>query len=85
MHAGAGRIAFATSFKFEKQKKRGLHQFRNIATGNGFLVKNTEFALREHGDGIVRGEFFTFMIGQQNYELLKELNLPLIPTLFECW
>jgi hypothetical protein len=40
--------------------KEGLHQFRNIATEVAILVKNTEDPWREHGDGIVRGEFFTF-------------------------
>ena len=28
----------------------------------------------EHGDGILRGEFLPFMIGDKNYELLKRIK-----------
>ena len=28
----------------------------------------------EHGDGIVRSEFISFMLGNSNYELIKEVK-----------
>ena len=36
------------------------------------LVKKYKGSMSgEHGDGIVRGEFIPFMIGNENYEILK--------------
>jgi FAD/FMN-containing dehydrogenase len=81
MHAGAGELHLRPVLNLKT--KEGLHQFRNIATRSGYFGKKYRGSLREHGDGIVRGEFYLYDWAQ-NYELLKELNLPLIPTLFEC-
>ncbi|MFV8376551.1 FAD-binding and (Fe-S)-binding domain-containing protein [Flavobacterium sp. LB1P71] len=72
-HAGAGEIHLRPVLNLKT--KEGLHQFRNIATEVAILVKKYRGSLSgEHGDGIVRGEFLPFMIGDKNYELLKRVK-----------
>ncbi|SHG31784.1 hypothetical protein SAMN05444396_10866 [Flavobacterium segetis] len=72
-HAGAGEIHLRPVLNLKT--KEGLHQFRNIATEVSILVKRYRGSLSgEHGDGIVRGEFLPFMIGDKNYELLKRIK-----------
>jgi len=72
-HAGAGEIHLRPVLNLKT--KQGLHQFRNIATEVAILVKKYRGSLSgEHGDGIVRGEFLPFMIGEKNYELLKRIK-----------
>jgi FAD/FMN-containing dehydrogenase/Fe-S oxidoreductase len=72
-HAGAGEIHLRPVLNLKT--KEGLHQFRNIATEVAILVKKYSGSLSgEHGDGIVRGEFLPFMIGDKNYELLKRIK-----------
>lgn len=72
-HAGAGEIHLRPVLNLKT--KEGLHQFRNIATEVAILVKKYRGSLSgEHGDGIVRGEFLPFMIGDKNYELLKRIK-----------
>jgi FAD/FMN-containing dehydrogenase len=49
------------------KEKEGIHQFRSIATEVAVLVKKYRGSLSgEHGDGIVRGEFYLLMIGDKN-------------------
>ncbi|GIZ08456.1 FAD-binding and (Fe-S)-binding domain-containing protein [Flavobacterium sp. UMI-01] len=77
-HAGAGEIHLRPVLNLKT--KEGVYQFRNIATEVAHLVKKYRGSLSgEHGDGIVRGEFLPFMIGEQNYELLKRLKLAFDP------
>ena len=65
-HAGAGELHLRPVLNLKT--KEGLHQFRNIATEVAVLVKKYRGSLSgEHGDGIVRGEFLPFMIGDKNY------------------
>lgn len=72
-HAGAGEIHLRPVLNLKT--KEGLHQFRNIATEVAILIKKYRGSLSgEHGDGIVRGEFLPFMIGEKNYELLKRIK-----------
>ncbi|MCK8142499.1 FAD-binding protein [Flavobacterium sp. I-SCBP12n] len=72
-HAGAGELHLRPVLNLKT--KEGLHQFRNIATEVAVLVKKYRGSLSgEHGDGIVRGEFLPFMIGDKNYELLKRIK-----------
>jgi len=53
----------------------GVRQFRIVATEIARLVKKFKGSLSgEHGDGRLRGEFIPYMIGQENYELLKEIK-----------
>ena len=77
-HAGAGEIHLRPVLNLKT--KEGIYQFRNIATEVAVLVKKYRGSLSgEHGDGIVRGEFLPFMIGEQNYELLKRIKLAFDP------
>jgi FAD/FMN-containing dehydrogenase/Fe-S oxidoreductase len=53
----------------------GVRQFRAVATEISRLVKKYKGSLSgEHGDGRLRGEFIPYMIGKENYELLKEIK-----------
>lgn len=78
-HAGAGEIHLRPVLNLKT--KEGVHQFRNIATEVAILVKKYRGSLSgEHGDGIVRGEFLSFMIGDKNYELLKRIKKAFDPN-----
>jgi FAD/FMN-containing dehydrogenase/Fe-S oxidoreductase len=78
-HAGAGELHLRPVLNLKTTE--GVHQFRNIATEVAILVKKYRGSLSgEHGDGIVRGEFLPFMIGQKNYELLKRVKLAFDPN-----
>jgi FAD/FMN-containing dehydrogenase/Fe-S oxidoreductase len=78
-HAGAGEIHLRPILNLKT--KEGLYQFRAIATEVAVLVKKYRGSLSgEHGDGIVRGEFLPFMIGDKNYELLKRIKLTFDPN-----
>lgn len=49
--------------------------FRIVATETAKIVKKHRGSLSgEHGDGRLRGEFIPLMIGEKNYELLKEIK-----------
>lgn len=78
-HAGAGELHLRPVLNLKT--KEGVYQFRNIATEVAHLVKKYRGSLSgEHGDGIVRGEFLPFMIGDKNYELLKRIKLAFDPN-----
>jgi hypothetical protein len=78
-HAGAGELHLRPVLNLKE--KEGIHQFRSIATEVAVLVKKYKGSLSgEHGDGIVRGEFLPFMIGEKNYELLKRIKLAFDPN-----
>ncbi|TRX43029.1 FAD-binding and (Fe-S)-binding domain-containing protein [Flavobacterium restrictum] len=78
-HAGAGEIHLRPVLNLKT--KEGVYQFRNIATEVALLVKKYRGSLSgEHGDGIVRGEFLPFMIGDKNYELLKRVKKAFDPN-----
>lgn len=60
---------------FELKSKAGQEMFHTIAEEIAILVKKYNGSLSgEHGDGRLRGEFIPFMIGKENYEILKELK-----------
>jgi FAD/FMN-containing dehydrogenase/Fe-S oxidoreductase len=49
--------------------------FREIALETAKLVKKYRGSLSgEHGDGRLRGEFIPLMLGERNYQLLKEIK-----------
>ena len=53
----------------------GVRQFRIVATEIARLVKKYGGSLSgEHGDGRLRGEFIPFMIGEENYKILKHIK-----------
>jgi len=69
-HAGAGELHLRPILNLKKQEDVVL--FRKISTDVAKLVKKYKGSMSgEHGDGIVRGEFIPFMIGNENYEILK--------------
>lgn len=72
-HAGAGELHLRPILNLKK--KEDVVLFRKITHDVAKLVKkyNGSFS-GEHGDGIVRAEFIPIMIGEQNYELLKEVK-----------
>lgn len=57
------------------KKKKDVELFYTIAHETAKLVKKYKGSLSgEHGDGRLRGEFIPLMIGEQNYELLREIK-----------
>ncbi len=54
---------------------KDVELFHTIAFETAKLVKKYRGSLSgEHGDGRLRGEFIPLMIGQHNYNLLKEIK-----------
>ncbi|AXO79022.1 FAD-binding oxidoreductase [Olleya aquimaris] len=78
-HAGAGELHLRPILDLKQQKDVKL--FRQITTDVAHLVKkyNGSFS-GEHGDGIVRGEFVKLMIGDKNYQLLKQIKSSFDPN-----
>jgi len=55
--------------------KEDVVKFHDIAEETAKTVKKYRGSLSgEHGDGRLRGEFIPIMIGEKNYELLKEIK-----------
>ena len=78
-HAGAGELHLRPILNLKK--KEDVKLFRTIATEVAHLVKKYRGSLSgEHGDGIVRGEFIPFMIGEKNYKLLKRIKTAFDPN-----
>ncbi len=69
-HAGAGELHLRPILNLKKSEDVVL--FRKITTDVAHLVKKYKGSMSgEHGDGIVRAEFISFMIGESNYNILK--------------
>ena len=72
-HAGSGELHLRPVLNMKT--KFGHEMFRKIATEIATLVKKYKGSLSgEHGDGRLRGEFIPFMIGQEAYNLVKEVK-----------
>ncbi len=72
-HAGDGEIHLRPILNMKTEE--GNRMFRTIAEEIARLVKKYQGSLSgEHGDGRLRGEFIAFMIGEKNYQLLKEIK-----------
>lgn len=72
-HAGSGELHLRPIINLKT--KEGNRLFRIIAEEIADLVKKYQGSLSgEHGDGRLRGEFIRRMIGERNYQLLKELK-----------
>ncbi|MDB5247668.1 MAG: FAD-binding protein [Segetibacter sp.] len=72
-HAGSGEIHLRPIINLKTEE--GNRLFRKIAEEIATLVKKYDGSLSgEHGDGRLRGEFIPQMIGEKNYELLKEIK-----------
>ncbi len=72
-HAGAGELHLRPILNLKEQKD--VEFFRKITTDVALLVKKYKGSFSgEHGDGIVRAEFLPMLIGEKNYQLLKEIK-----------
>ncbi|UII23291.1 FAD-binding and (Fe-S)-binding domain-containing protein [Fulvivirga ligni] len=72
-HAGTGELHLRPILNLKTQE--GNELFRTILDEIAKLVKKYNGSLSgEHGDGRLRGEFIPYMIGDKNYQLLKELK-----------
>lgn len=72
-HAGSGEIHLRPIINLKTEEGNAL--FRKIAEEIATLVKKYKGSLSgEHGDGRLRGEFIRQMIGDKNYELLREVK-----------
>lgn len=78
-HAGAGELHLRPILDLKLKEDRQL--FRKIAEDSAKLVKKYNGSLSgEHGDGRVRGEFIPLMIGEENYQLLRQLKYTFDPN-----
>ncbi len=72
-HAGSGEIHLRPIINLKTAE--GNQLFRSIAEEIATLVKKYNGSLSgEHGDGRLRGEFIRQMVGEKNYQLLKEIK-----------
>ena len=72
-HAGSGEIHLRPIINLKT--KEGNELFRSIAEEIATLVKKYSGSLSgEHGDGRLRGEFIPQMVGEKNYQLLKQIK-----------
>ena len=72
-HAGSGELH--TRPLFDLKTAEGLKTFRGVATDIARLVKKYRGSLSgEHGDGRLRGEFISMMVGQECYELMRSVK-----------
>ncbi|HTB51394.1 MAG TPA: FAD-linked oxidase C-terminal domain-containing protein [Ferruginibacter sp.] len=72
-HAGSGEIHLRPIINLKTVE--GNQLFRTIAEEIATLVKKYDGSLSgEHGDGRLRGEFIKQMVGEKNYQLLKEVK-----------
>lgn len=78
-HAGAGEIHLRPILDLKNGNDVAL--FRKITTDVAYLVKKYKGSMSgEHGDGIVRSEFISLMIGDANYNILKRLKTAFDPN-----
>ncbi|MEY2792612.1 MAG: hypothetical protein RJA76_604 [Bacteroidota bacterium] len=72
-HAGAGELHIEPFINLKT--KKGRIQFRSILEETVTILKKYKGALSgEHGDGRLRGEFIPKLMGNEIYELFKEVK-----------
>jgi FAD/FMN-containing dehydrogenase/Fe-S oxidoreductase len=72
-HAASGELHLRPILNLKAEKDRKL--FRIVATEVAHLVKRYGGSLSgEHGDGRLRGEFLSLMVGEKNYALFRDLK-----------
>ena len=72
-HAGSGEIHLRPIINLKTAE--GNRLFRTIAEEIATLVKKYKGSLSgEHGDGRLRGEFIKQMVGEKNYQLLRDIK-----------
>lgn len=75
-HAGSGELHLRPILNLKTEE--GNKMFKTIANEIAQLVKKYKGSLSgEHGDGRLRGEYIPFMIGEDNYQLIKDVK--------KCW
>ncbi len=77
-HAGAGELHLRPILNLKKSTDVKL--FQEITEKVAQLVKKYKGSFSgEHGDGIVRASFLPYMIGEKNYQLLREIKYTFDP------
>ncbi|MDR6808345.1 FAD/FMN-containing dehydrogenase/Fe-S oxidoreductase [Dyadobacter sp. BE34] len=72
-HAGAGELHVEPMINLKTSE--GKQQFRDVLADTAVLVKKYNGALSgEHGDGRLRGEFIPFMMGEEVYEMFRQVK-----------
>ncbi len=72
-HAGAGEIHLRPILDLKKSEDVVL--FKKITDDVATLVKKYKGSMSgEHGDGIVRASYIPFMIGEENYTIIKRIK-----------
>ena len=72
-HAATGELHLRPILNLKTEE--GNRLYKTIATDISRLVKQYKGSLSgEHGDGRLRGEFLSFMIGEKNYQHCKNLK-----------
>ncbi len=72
-HAGAGELHLRPMLNLKDTGDRQL--FHDITEATAHLVKKYGGSLSgEHGDGRVRAPFLEYMVGQRNYQLLRQIK-----------
>lgn len=75
-HAGSGELHLRPILNLKTEE--GNKMFKTIANEIAVLVKKYKGSLSgEHGDGRLRGEYIPFMIGDENYKLIRDFK--------NCW
>ncbi len=72
-HAAAGELHVEPMIDLKSEE--GLKTFRNILADTVELVKKYKGSLSgEHGDGRLRGEYISSVVGNETYELFKQVK-----------
>ncbi|MBE0647944.1 MAG: FAD-binding protein [Bacteroidales bacterium] len=72
-HVGSGELHLRPVLNLKE--KDDVELFHTIALETARLVKKYKGSLSgEHGDGRLRGEFIPLMIGEENYQLIREIK-----------
>lgn len=72
-HAGAGELHVEPIINLKSAE--GVKQFRSLLKETAALVKKYNGSLSgEHGDGRLRGEFISAMVGDEVYDLFKQVK-----------
>lgn len=72
-HAGAGELHIEPFLNLKSEK--GIRLFRSILTDTVQILKKYQGSLSgEHGDGRLRGEFIPLLMGNDIYQIFKEIK-----------
>jgi len=72
-HIGSGELHLRPIINLKDPE--GVKMFRTIGREIAHLVKKYNGSLSgEHGDGRVRGEFIPIILGEKNYQMLREIK-----------